>query len=265
MTDDLPENEIIDTIQKLIAEHKLDVSSKNEFNQTLLFHASLNAQIHVVQFLLDNGASKNIEEKDILYHWTALMAAAIYGNAKIVQILLNYGADMTAQDFMKRTAFQHSLEHNNTDAIHCFLNLMSQEELDAFSKASEDNGLLFENFNKAVFKNYFILRQFFEKEITLHITKENNLNMFQGFPELIVQIRHLQLLAEAPNNEAFDPWYAMSFRIKQHASLLQSNKIGIAKVIFDHNPQNISEITPTLPVEDNLGITPLLYICLLCH
>lgn len=240
----LSESEIIKSIEPLLATDKAVIHSRDEQDQTILMNVSLSGQANVVQFLLSNGATESINEKDASYHWTALMLASMDENPKTVQVLLNHGADITAKDSMNRTALQLAIQFNNTNTIYCFLNLMTTEELEAFGQASENNRILVEGFNKALLKNYFVLRQYFEKKINIQITKENDLEVFKGFPQLIYQIKHKQILAEAPDNDQFDPWYSMSFRIKQHAALLQNDKFSITTEVEFSNlpPENTKDM-----------------------
>ena len=54
----------------------------------------------MIKFLLDNGANVNIPG---LENTTALHEAIAKGNRKVVELLLNYGADINAMNIFKET------------------------------------------------------------------------------------------------------------------------------------------------------------------
>ena len=140
---------------------------------------------------------------------------------------------------------------------------MSKEELEAFSKKSEDNRILVEGFNEALLKNAYILRQHFRKKINICDTEKNHFGALEGIPEIMAHIHRLQVLLEAPNTETFDPWYAMSPRIKQHTTLFQNHEACIPKIDFHNNSdkasQNENNSNDNTPALENASSTKAAY------
>jgi len=70
-----------------------------------------NVSLETVRFLLDKGADVN---KGITNGWTPLLVAVYNGNAKMVKLLLDYGADITGREPMgNRTPVQLAEEKGN--------------------------------------------------------------------------------------------------------------------------------------------------------
>ncbi|MCY1720003.1 ankyrin repeat domain-containing protein [Prolixibacteraceae bacterium Z1-6] len=84
------------------------VLKKNEeisFDKTLIFQASLDGNIQIVQNALDKGFDTNSVDEN---KRTALMLAAYNGNTEIVKLLINQGAKVNSTDEIDRTALMYA-------------------------------------------------------------------------------------------------------------------------------------------------------------
>ena len=63
-----------------------------------------------MQYLLEAGADVNLPSKN---GWTPLMKAAFFGHDKIVQTLLEAGAEVRVRDMHGRTAADHAHRSDN--------------------------------------------------------------------------------------------------------------------------------------------------------
>ena len=80
-------------------------TEKNEFDTSLIFQASLEGNIQIVQNALDNGVDPNTVDEN---KRTALMFAAYNGNTDIVKLLINKGVDVNSADEIDRTALMYA-------------------------------------------------------------------------------------------------------------------------------------------------------------
>ncbi|KAI1735936.1 hypothetical protein F4680DRAFT_433578 [Xylaria scruposa] len=68
----------------------------------------------VTEFLLKSGADPNLRNTE---NQTALHWAAVSGNARIVSLILSYGAELTTQDIHGLTAWQLAVENKVDDTV----------------------------------------------------------------------------------------------------------------------------------------------------
>lgn len=70
--------------------------------------------IEIIKLLLVNGANINA-----LNHWniTPLMYAGFYGNTKIINFLLDQGADKSLKNYWGATAKDKAAENNHSDCV----------------------------------------------------------------------------------------------------------------------------------------------------
>ena len=81
-----------ETLQRLLDKDKYDVDFRSEYGQTPLYTATLNNHPECMRKLIRAGAKLNLVDDD---GWTALMAAAAFGESKLIRILLEAGANPT--------------------------------------------------------------------------------------------------------------------------------------------------------------------------
>lgn len=82
-----------------------------------LNEAALNGDTDIVLELLEEGADVNWEAKrGFKYGWTPLMFAASEGHIDILDILLDYGADIDARDNDGYSALMHAIDRREIDA-----------------------------------------------------------------------------------------------------------------------------------------------------
>lgn len=75
---------------------------------SLLYHACRYDQYTVAKWLLDNGSNVNIKMENTPKS-TSLHGAKFYGHFKTVELLLEYGADVTIKNDFKATVFEEGL------------------------------------------------------------------------------------------------------------------------------------------------------------
>ncbi|WP_321373165.1 ankyrin repeat domain-containing protein [uncultured Draconibacterium sp.] len=93
---------------KKVESNTASTSSENErahFNTTLIFQASLEGNIQIVQNALDEGFDPNSVDEN---KRTSLMLAAYNGNTEIVKLLINKGANVNFADEIDRTALMYA-------------------------------------------------------------------------------------------------------------------------------------------------------------
>src|SRR5210317_806696 len=83
-----------------------DLNAKDSDGQTALMYASKKSSLPTVEFLLKNGAKVNVQSNK--RGFTALIAAAAAGNAKLVGLLLDHGADKALADKDGKTALDRA-------------------------------------------------------------------------------------------------------------------------------------------------------------
>lgn len=90
---------------KLLVKYGADINAKNNNNGTPLIYATINLHEDVIRFFLANGADVNVRDK-LLYtvlSWPAIRALSgpekgIKKNLRIMQLLVNYGADINEKN-----------------------------------------------------------------------------------------------------------------------------------------------------------------------
>uniref|UniRef100_A0A0D2YEN9 NACHT domain-containing protein n=1 Tax=Fusarium oxysporum (strain Fo5176) TaxID=660025 RepID=A0A0D2YEN9_FUSOF len=80
--------------------------------------ASFNGNLRVVQLLLDNGADVNVEGGE---YGNALPAASSRGHLEVVQLLLNNGADVNAEDYRYGNALQAASLESDLEVMQLLL------------------------------------------------------------------------------------------------------------------------------------------------
>lgn len=91
----------LETVKTLL-DKGADPNSADDIGQTALMGAARNGHVETVSLLLAAGA-----RVDVTLHatnWTALLLAAFYGQADVVKVLLDHGADPKAKDSEGKTA-----------------------------------------------------------------------------------------------------------------------------------------------------------------
>jgi ankyrin repeat protein len=110
-------------ILRLLIQSGADVNAKSYSGNSALFAAIVEDSTEIVEFLLKNGA--NIDIRGIEDAETPLWSAALWGNDKMVRLLLEHGADPYLKDAttgrtpleMARTHAAKSQPHRNIVSI----------------------------------------------------------------------------------------------------------------------------------------------------
>lgn len=107
------------SIFELILLHSPEVTQVNRFGGTALLPSSEKGFIEVVQLGIQAGVPVNHVNH---LGWSALLEAVILGNdgflyRDIVETLISGGADMTIQDYEKKTALMYATEHQKENIL----------------------------------------------------------------------------------------------------------------------------------------------------
>lgn len=86
------EPEQLAELKALIAKDRYDINYRADYDMTPLYVASLNNHVACAQVLIQAGAKLNYYDKD---GWTPLMAAASFGEARMMKLLIDAGANPT--------------------------------------------------------------------------------------------------------------------------------------------------------------------------
>lgn len=99
------------------------VNTRDRRGWTALYHAALWGQTKMVQMLLTHGADANIaeEESQIFAGQTPLMVAAGHGYVAIVQELLNSGAEVEAKSKNRGTALSSAVTGGHAEVVRLLL------------------------------------------------------------------------------------------------------------------------------------------------
>ena len=99
-------------VVKFLIDVGVNIESKNEHEDTLLMWATTFGHYNIIALLIEKGA--NINEGV----WTPLMLASINSRLKIVQFLIDKGADIEVKDdYEGRTALKLAITHNRFDIV----------------------------------------------------------------------------------------------------------------------------------------------------
>lgn len=115
----------METIEELFSEHQdVDVNLIEEgTGATGLMLAAIIGHVDLTKMLIGLGA--NLNAKDLLYGWTALMQATFYGQREVAKLLLKAGADPTIAAFNGCTALDLATLVEETDTS--MIRLLAQE------------------------------------------------------------------------------------------------------------------------------------------
>ena len=95
-------------IVKLLLEYKADATLSDNLGFNALLLACFIQKLEIIRLLLENGADTSINAQGP-YGWTALMHSATNNNINIVQLLLDYNADVLIKDNQGETVLDHYL------------------------------------------------------------------------------------------------------------------------------------------------------------
>eukprot|EP01027_Heterolobosea_sp_BB2_P014661 GEZU01021028.1.p1 GENE.GEZU01021028.1~~GEZU01021028.1.p1 ORF type:complete len:215 (-),score=56.31 GEZU01021028.1:20-664(-) len=100
---------------KILKEKGGDVNIKEQRNQVTPLHwAAREGKLNVLEFLLENGADINFQDKD---GYSALHYAALNGHTDVVRHLVKEGANVNAVDNQLRTPLHRACEKNRFDCV----------------------------------------------------------------------------------------------------------------------------------------------------
>ena len=108
-----------DTLWALI-NHKSDVNATNRKNLTVLMMACLTENVDAIDVLVSAGAEPNVTNR---YGNTCLHESVRKRcSKKVLQTIIDHGADVNARNTKNRTALMTAFLHENVDAINVLLN-----------------------------------------------------------------------------------------------------------------------------------------------
>ena len=109
----------VETAEALLA-LGADIRTKNNYGETVLSSAVTNKDVRVAKFLLDKGAAAYINAKESFYGKTPLITAAYAQSPEMIELLLQYGADINAADGNGETALMMAID--NPDVLQVLVN-----------------------------------------------------------------------------------------------------------------------------------------------
>ncbi|KAF5394332.1 hypothetical protein PHET_11799 [Paragonimus heterotremus] len=101
---------------------------------TPLHQACFHGHIDIVEYLLKNGA--DINARDPNQGYTTLMFAAITGNTRLTEMLLQYGARSSDTNKLGRTAAQMAAFVGNHRVTTLINNFLEKDEVDYYTQSS---------------------------------------------------------------------------------------------------------------------------------
>jgi len=124
-------------MESILKENPDAINSKNTYGFSPLILACYNSNNEVASYLIDKNADVNY----ISQEGTALMAATVKGNIKLVELLLLNGANPNLTDENGTTALMYAVQFKNETIIKLLLankadaSLLNQEGKTAFEYA----------------------------------------------------------------------------------------------------------------------------------
>lgn len=100
----------------LLIKHGAEVNAKNKLGRTPLMFAAGSGFDSIVEALLGNGASPDERPEDA-DGWPAIIAASYNGHAKVVELLLDKGADPSVQDKNGNTALMWAERQGHAEIV----------------------------------------------------------------------------------------------------------------------------------------------------
>jgi len=104
-------------IKKLISKRLVNIETTDKNDATPLVLAAENGHLKIVQYLINQGADKEGIEDNYEKKETPLMSAAKNGHLTIVQYLVEYGANKEAEDNMGNTPLMYAVFNENLETI----------------------------------------------------------------------------------------------------------------------------------------------------
>ena len=102
-----------------------DLDKQNNDGITTIIYSIFYNRIKIIELLLNAGANPNIQTNN--GGNTALILAAFYNNAKVVELLLNAGADIDKQNDGGNTALILAAYKNNREIVEILLDYGADE------------------------------------------------------------------------------------------------------------------------------------------
>ncbi|KYN07474.1 PREDICTED: ankyrin repeat and MYND domain-containing protein 2 [Cyphomyrmex costatus] len=127
----ISKNEVSE-LKTLLAQEKIKMDFIDENGMNPLQHACYKGNKEIVQLLLDHDADVNACLHEHAY--TALHFAALSGNAELCHLLMSYGACLTAQNSVGRTAAQMAAFVGNHNCVATINNFIPKADIDYYIK-----------------------------------------------------------------------------------------------------------------------------------
>ncbi len=133
---------------QLVLNAGANVNKADNDGNTALHNAVMNKKPEVVQILL--GRMENINLQENRLGNTPLHIAALNGDLKSTELLLNSGAKADIKNFSQKTAFDYAVQYGNVDIVACYIakSLAPKEALLAARK-NQTNGVIAVNNGEA--------------------------------------------------------------------------------------------------------------------
>ncbi|KAG4107372.1 ankyrin [Neocallimastix lanati (nom. inval.)] len=235
-------NSIGSLIDRLLAESKIDLTSKNENGYSLSHYACFKGKLLVIKELFKNNQDFNLKNEE---ERTPLMIAIIYKKYDCVKYLLkeDQSLDVNCKDVFGETAMSYLLK--NLDYDDEIIELLYKKDY-YFNKIDFKD----ENRLKYIMKCISLLKLFIERGIKLK-TKKNEITIIKtpvifsvknNIKNLLISLLNLRADANEKDNDNKSPLYYAIF----------NNNIDLIHILLNYNA-NINE-------EIMSGKTALIYV-----
>lgn len=155
-------------IARYLLKHDMNVDAPTNGKLTALYIAVINDHAEMVEFLLtEYKANTNIIAKRNL---TPLHIAVMHGNIKIVQLLLDHGADKGAQSDIGNTPLHNAVAYNHIDIVR----LLIEHDADTNAENNYQQPPLF----LSHLSNIEMIKLLIDNRADLHYKSEKNENNF---------------------------------------------------------------------------------------
>jgi len=114
----------LESVERLLREGAHINARKGAYKTTALMEASVQGNVEVMRFLVENGADVNLVDKD---GWTALMGATVEGRLESVKLLLELGAQVDAENDKGQTALVMASGPGHTEIREALLKYGAEE------------------------------------------------------------------------------------------------------------------------------------------
>lgn len=199
-------NNQLNIVEFLIRKNITLLNAIDLHGNTALIYAAYYGNAIIVEFLLKIGVSIDLAN---LGERTALMFAAQEGHIIIVDLLLEAGADIEAADANEHTALDHAVQNNHMPTAYRLLYELYYKNRALFENYKLVNDKLVFDFNQALQTNSYMKYKVIKSSFKLHANPDPECHFNFGLLplEIVSCIKKLELQLWVQD---FPDWYQFS-------------------------------------------------------